>query len=311
VTERGTCARLDPVRAQFVHQLAEQERIAAGRVVAGGREGRVGRTLEAPGDVALDTVAAERLRPHDAGVRIGGDRRQRAGLRVGVVQPGRERQQHRQLVEAVHQEAQPVERRVVGPVDVVDSHEQRGLVRQPRGEPEEAVEHGEERFAARDRDGRISDVHECRGDGGRAREQSRTLRRRDRRHHRLEQLPHHSEAEPALELAAARGQHAHAAPGGALAQRTQEPGLADARGPLEHEDPAAPRAGGGDRRVTGGQLGVALDQRLVIGAGRARRSGAPHESAYPRADDNPGAARTSERGQRRGLTTRIISVLDR
>ena len=142
--QRGHSARacgggLDPLGAHLAHELLEQERVAAGGVVARrgearvrGAEQRLDRCPAPSGDSGpgrIETVAGS-ARISASGTaqlaHVGGAHRQE--------------QHHRQVADPQAQEALGGHRRLVGPLGVVDGDEQRALAGEVRGEPVEAVQ---------------------------------------------------------------------------------------------------------------------------------------------------------------------------
>ena len=72
-------------------------------------------------------------------------------------------------------------------------------------------------------------------------EQRRSLLGAGPREWRLEQLAHHAERKLLLEIAARSAEHLHTGPLGHTAGRLQQGGLADARGPPNHQQAAVRR----------------------------------------------------------------------
>jgi hypothetical protein len=180
--------------------------------VAGRAEGRVGRA---------EPVADERRHPGEGeGLRrdvegggvvehVGQERRVRSGL----ARAHRGDEQDRQPLEPAGEVGEEAQRRAVAPVQVVDGEQQRALPGEVGRQPEEPVQRGERGDALAVAPRRAENL------GGRRRGagQGSGAPRRDRR---LEELAHHPEAELALELSRARGQHPHVR-GGAAAQVSQ------------------------------------------------------------------------------------------
>ena len=250
---------LDALGLERSQELAEQQRVAAGRGVAGVAERGLGRLAEPLAHQRLGAHAAQRAGLDGPRVRVVGDlgEQRRVGARLAAAHG--HRQQDRQPFEPSREVGEEAQRRPVAPVEVVDGEQQRLLGREVRGEPEEPVERGERRHAAavgpRREVGRAEDGgRRC----GRAGERLRAARRIG--HGRLEQLAHDAEAELALELRRAGGQHEQlvARTGAQVGEQAR---LADPGRAADHEQPPAPRRRVGDRGVERRDLGLALDQR--------------------------------------------------
>ena len=178
--------------AQRVGELAQEERVAAGQLVAAcGRAARRPRGRAARRISAAASPLSASGRSSVASVERVGD-----GGAAGLAErPGGDDEQHRQPLDPVGEVGQEPQRRAVRPVRVVDQQRQRAEV---RGQPVEAVQRREGAFRPERQEGRLGELHV---------EQRRGAARRavERRlvavlHHRLEQLAHDAEAERALEL---------------------------------------------------------------------------------------------------------------
>ncbi len=240
-------AGADPLGGEGAQQLLEQQRVAAGGLVAGGAEG-VGRSLAEPvAHDRRDRRGCQRVRLDRRGERVVGDLRQqgRVGPRVGGAQ--RRRDQHLDALEAAGEIRDEAQGGRVRPVQVVYREQQRPALGEVDGEPVEAVERREGGVAAGPLLGGGEDDL---GRGGRAPEQLPSLRLA--RQQRLEELARDAERELPLDLAAPGGEHEEALRFGAPAQLSQQPALAYARGPLDQRQPRAAVARLLDQRVDRG-----------------------------------------------------------
>ena len=182
--------------------------------------------------------------------RVLADRRKRALLRGA----GRDQQRDRERLHPPGDVREEAQRRLVGPVRVVDHEQHRCLVGKAGDQPVEAVEDP-------DRGGleRLRDVEQDRsGQPGRPSQEPLTIGFRPDR--RLQALAGHAQRVLALQLGAARVEHPHAALGRALARRRQQARLADARRPLDQQHRPRPRARLGQQPLEGRELLIALDQ---------------------------------------------------
>jgi hypothetical protein len=82
------------------------------------------------------------------------------------------------------------------------------------------------------------------------------------RERRLEELAHDAEGELALELAAARGEHAHVLHLGGRAQLGEQPALPDPGRTLDQREPAVAVRGVIERSAKRFKLAVALEEQL-------------------------------------------------
>jgi hypothetical protein len=250
----------DAPQRQGARQLVEQERVAAADLVTRRGERLGGLVVELGAQQQRGRVAAQSMRIEAPGERVGGDPRD-VGRRAGLVRAGGDRDQHRQLVQPREQEAQIVERRRVGPVQVVDREQERPALGERRGQAVEAVEHGEAVPGA--------------GGGAVARHAERTACGAgqivafgcgQRGQRRLEQLAHEREREVALQLGRTGGQDVQPRPFRDLPRGSEQARLAQSRRRLDHDQPASSRRRLGDGRLKLAQLPLTLQQRT--GAGR-------------------------------------------
>ena len=198
----------------------------------------------------------QRRRAQQDGVGVG-DRAQRLLVGGRLAGARGDDEQQRQAAHPPGDVRERAHRRRVGPLDVVDEHDERAAQREVRGQPVERVEHRERRVGHR-RPGR--DVDERGGEAGRAAQQLRALLLARLGQARLEELADDAERELALELAAARLEHRHLAGAREGRGRRDQPGLADARLALEPDHAARAVGGGLDGLAERRQLGVALEE---------------------------------------------------
>ena len=135
--------RGDALARERVEERSEEQRVAAGRLVARVRELDVDVARKRLANQRRAACSVKRLRAdHDrAGIRDDlGDERLLVGLR-GRARPDDEEDRH--AFEPARGVAQPAERGGVAPVQVVDGEQQRLARREVSGEPEEAVQRRE------------------------------------------------------------------------------------------------------------------------------------------------------------------------
>jgi hypothetical protein len=227
--------------------LLDEERVAAGAPLHVGHERRVGRAAEQPADQQGHLVVAERAKRRDRG---GGGQvgQQGAGLLAGglvELAPGGQ-DQGPGGGQAAGQEGEQLQRRRVGPLEVVEDHDQRPLPgggQQHRGElVEQPDPGGRVRLAGlreRDRPGQLGQQPRRRGQPGG--EPSQALVGRDQR-------PQHLHPGPVgrrpLPLPAPAPGDPGAAPLGVGGRRRGHRGLAGA-GLAGQQHQPAPAGGGG------------------------------------------------------------------
>jgi hypothetical protein len=260
---------LDPLGLERADELAEQQRVAAGRLHAGGLEALVRLRPEPREHQLADAAAAERPRLHRHDVRaaddLGEQRRVRAGL--AAAQPGGHKQG--QALEPRCQVGEEAQRGTVAPVQVVHRQQQRRVRGQVHGEPVEAVQRREGRvaqlvgLAARGR--RLEDHPSRRGRSAQPGVPALVAGGAQR----LEELAHHAVGEAQLELGPARRDHAEALGGGVLAQARQEAALADAGAALHHGEPGLLPGRRVEQGVQRRELALALQQQLAHAAASA------------------------------------------
>ena len=206
---------LDGVGLERVQQLADEQRVAAGGLVAGLAEGAVGLRAEAAGDEPADGLLRQRARPHVRGRGVVGDlgQQRRVGRRVAGPHGGRD--QHRLALQAPHQVGQEAQRRAIAPVQIVDLEQQRLLGGEVEREPVQPVQGGEGGVAGRG--AVVGRDEDDAGGGGRARQRFGIA------DHGLEELAHDAERELALELAGARVEDERVLGPGAAPELRQQP----------------------------------------------------------------------------------------
>ncbi|MBP2368523.1 hypothetical protein JOF36_004219 [Pseudonocardia parietis] len=231
--------------------------------MTGGRESRVGGPVctaaETAGEELGRRALTERPRPYRDGAGVAGELAEHGGVHRAVRRPQSGGEEHGQPVEAAREVGEEPQRRAVAPVQVVHDDRERTVRGEVDGQPVQAVQRRERRLGRHRVAAEFDDGGEdVAGRGRRAGEGTPTARVAQGR---LEQLPDHSERERLLERAAPGREDAQAGRRGTAAHLHQQPGLADAgRALQEHDDPLA--AGDpADRRVQGGDLVLALEQR--------------------------------------------------
>jgi hypothetical protein len=202
-TTRARGARLDIPAGQRPDELRQQERVAAGRLVASAAEHGVRRRTERGADDARARGFGQRLGHHRLGG-LGAYGFQELCRSTGLTATHRDDNRHRDALEPACQVDQPSQRSRVRPLRVVDAQQQRRARREVRRQPVQTVLRRERRVLA----GRCAHVpvpaENRLDDRGDAFEQLGAPGAALSREHRLEQLAHHPEAEVALELAAPR-----------------------------------------------------------------------------------------------------------
>ena len=179
----------------------------------------------APRDRAADRSGAEPARLEHLDRRVVGEVvEHRLPLpRLGRAGGGDEAD--REAVEPLREVGEPAQRGQVGPVDVVDEHQQRPLGGEVGRQPVEPVQR---------RAGVLLAAHAAQHRPRQRRRAAEVLVAHDR----LEQLPHDREREIALELRPARAQHQPAVR--QLPRRAEQPRLPDPRRPFDQQPtPAA------------------------------------------------------------------------
>jgi len=260
----GLLAGPDPVRAQLLDQLSQQERVTAGHHVARLGEPFRGCGPELPRQQFAHTAPAERSQGDHA---IGGDLLE-AGQGIRAVRrlchPPGKREGDRQPGQPVGQVEQEPQRRLIGPVQVIHGHQNRPRRAGVHRQPVQAVHHRERRLALRLRWRRADLVPETlqrdQRPPGRPGQQRLSLRYPGPGQKRLEQLSRHAEGKAALQLSATPGHHPHSRLARALPGRSQQHGLADPSRAGDEQHATATGARGSHQRIDTRQLTLTLTQ---------------------------------------------------
>ena len=177
---------------------------------------------------------------------------------VGIRSHG-QRDDDGQACEPVREVKEEPQRRLVGPLGVVDGQQQRGAFGEVHHQPVQPVQGGE-----RDVTGFLGrcDLGEHRfGQPRRTRQQPIAFRAVSTDQRAFEQLANDPEAEPALQLSAAGGQHGHLCRAGTSAHRLEQHRLPDACRPLDQHYPAGACDRFGQRSVECGEIVLAIEQQ--------------------------------------------------
>jgi len=246
------------LRGDDKHELAQEQRIAARRFLAGGAEGILSLGREALAQKPDNRRGAQRSRADACGERIGDDLPDQARIRSRFRRPEADDDQKAEPLHPRQQIGQPAQRGQIAPVQVVDRQQERPARGEVRRQPIQTMQRRQRRVPSRlDRD--LGGLKERRRQRSRALEQLRSLVDQQRGDQRLEQLAHHPVRERALELGAARAEHL---PSGLLSHRPRlrkQRGLADTGRTLDRQQPTtvADRV---DQATHRRKLGVALEQ---------------------------------------------------
>ena len=174
----------------------------------------------------------------------------------------RQRDHDGQARESVREMKQEPQRRLVGPLGVVDGEQQRSAFGEVDHQPIQPVQGGERHITGLL--GR-SDVGEDRfGQPRRARQQPIAFGAVSTGHRAFEQLANDPEAESALQLSAARGQYGHFCRGCASTQRLQQHRFPDACRTLDQQHPAGACDGFGQRSVERAEVVHTIEQRSLF-----------------------------------------------
>ena len=222
-------------------ELGQEERVATRRLVAGAAEAVVG-LAEPVAHERGDGVGPERLEQPAVGLRAGGDAVQEVARRPVARGARGQDDEDPDVARTRAQVGQPLQRREVGPVRVVDEQRERPLQGDVRGEPEEAVQPPRRRGALEGlRElGRLLAPQSQDGPGERrgAGEELLALGLVGEEHAAFDELAHDAERVRGLELAAACGEAGDALLARAAAHPLEQRGLADPGRPLERDDAA-------------------------------------------------------------------------
>ena len=271
---------IDLAHRQLHRQLGEEERIAAGGLVTGPHEERLGVGQNGVPEDAGDRVEAERLRAQDGRGGVGAQLVEQR-VRLGRMARG-DGQDHRdgQLLDPLGEVDEEAHGRRIAPVGIVDAQHQRALFGEVGAQPVETVERGREALRSRG-----AFQHERGGKPGRPCEEALPLGVVKAADGLLEELQRPAEGEVALQVAAACAEHP-----GAVARRegrrlAEEPRLPEPLGRLDEDDTAASRLRIAQREAESLELRVAL-QQYARQLGRQRPScHSPDQFTYPNASN--------------------------
>jgi hypothetical protein len=212
---------------------------------------------QAPAHELADGYLAQRPRVQRHRERVAEQFDEERRVDAGLVRAQARGCEHRQAFEPAHEEGEEAQRRPVAPVQVVDREQQRLLGAQVDGEPVEAVQHRERAVGLGAGVGRDR-LEQHPGRGGGAGEQP--LARARVGEQRLEELADDAECVLALELAAARAEHAQPGVGRAAPRLAEQLRLADAGGALDDHEPGKPGRRLVDERRQRVELLLAFEQ---------------------------------------------------
>jgi hypothetical protein len=128
----GCGRRLDPRLGNRPDEFPDQERDAAGRLVAGRREGRLHLSPEPLPHQLGHRPLTQRRKDHHIGRRAGGQSRQQRRTVTRAGGPRRGEDRDRQLLQPSAEKVQEAQRGRVGPVDIVYAQQQRAAPPQVR-----------------------------------------------------------------------------------------------------------------------------------------------------------------------------------
>jgi hypothetical protein len=254
---RRASIRCQPIGPQRVDQLAQQKRIAPGRPHTRRHQAPVGHVPEALRHQPPRRIEAERPQPHRPRPRPRTQRRQQPG-RLALPRLGRPRRHHhrnRQALQPGRQIVQEPQRQPVRPVRIIDEQLQPLPLGQIRRQPIQRMHDRKRRIGRRPTPiRRRLDPDRHRSKRRRTSQQPAALIARRRAHHPFEQLAHHAEAKPALQLLPTPPQHTHTVRPRPSPSRLQQARLADPSMSLDKHQRPRP----GRNRC---QLGLAPEQR--------------------------------------------------
>jgi hypothetical protein len=140
---RGWRRRLDARLGNRPDELADEERDAAGHLVASGRERRL-HIGPQPQPHQLGHRSLSQWREHeDLGRRVGSERRKKRRAVRRLDGPCRGDDRERQFVQSSPEVVQKAQRGLVSPVNIVDGQQERGAPSQVRTQPVKPVQNGE------------------------------------------------------------------------------------------------------------------------------------------------------------------------
>ena len=252
-------ARLDLRGVEGSGELAQEQRIAAGRLMAGCAERPVDLGAEPAAQQLRHRRLGERLRAQDLGGRVAGELAPEL-LAAGVGGTRRGKQQHGQALEPAREVAEELHGRGVGPVCVVHSQHQRSAVGQVDGQPIQPVESAEGGIGALRDDLWAGFAHEPPGQPGRPRQQGAALPFARQVDGLLEELARDPEREVALARSAAGFEHAQARFARQRPAACHQAALADARRSLDEHTAARALMRSLDGAAKRVELRLALEQ---------------------------------------------------
>ena len=126
--------RRDALGTQRLGQLDQQQRVAAGGVAARTSERLVPADQLGPGSLA------QRLRVQADGERIAHDLADQMRVGVPLERAHATDERHAQPIQPAHEVAQPAQRRLVAPLQIVDQQQQRRLLGEVDRQPVEPVQ---------------------------------------------------------------------------------------------------------------------------------------------------------------------------
>ena len=235
-------------------ELAHEERVALGGGHAGVHETLVGLLARLRGEQRAEGRRSERGRTHESRARLPEQLLEQLLVPLVLTRPAGNRERHRKVLDAAGEVGEEGERRRIGPLRVVDEHEQRRAFGEGGAQPVQAMQHRERALVL------LPAPRELEDRGAQGGGPVHQLVAAGTGHARLEELPHDAERELALELGAARAQHAHAALAGLAAGRDQQLGLPDAARPFHDERRAGTGTGRLEPLADLIQLALALEQ---------------------------------------------------
>ena len=293
----GLGDRVGAVRGDLAAELAQQPRVAADGAMAVAAHDRR-RVRRQAADQLRRAAGGQPLRVQHGRRAHAAEQAQQVRRGARVVGARADRDQQRQVVDPPREVGEHLQRGAVGPLRVVDDERQRSPVGDRRAQPQHAVGEQHRRVAAGD--GAL-EQQRARRRGGPV-EQLRALLAGGLAQRRLQQRAHDPEGEVALERARRGAAHEAAAVGGEQRRALEQRRLAQARGRLEHDDPALAVGQPADRAREHPELDRALDQRRVVRAS-SRAAMRRRGDGTPRCDSRHGSC-SCRRARARNLPDR-------
>jgi len=129
-----------PITRQCSQELGQQQRVSGGRLEAGADE-RILRLITEPGaDHPTHCASAQSAGAQRPCRGRGGQRSEDLLLGPALVWPGADRHQDGDVLDATREHVQESQAGRVSPMDVIDDDQQRILLREVGGQPEQAVQ---------------------------------------------------------------------------------------------------------------------------------------------------------------------------